>query len=170
MCFIYLCIPCQRRGSPKVNLLSQRLTINCSYLWNIAYSSDSVWLSPYFMPSDILYFYNCLHFCIVVLSQWIKESWSSSTIISTNSSVSPLSTLIKQKLIWAVRNDKSLVKISSKVFSLEKSRKKNLLLGQHIWIPCAWQSEEGCKIRATIFGTEGMIRASARCLQWLWMN
>lgn len=30
-------------------------------------SSDLILSSPYFMPPGVLYFYNCLHFCIVVI-------------------------------------------------------------------------------------------------------
>lgn len=33
----------------------------------VTYSSDPILPSPYFMPPDILYFYSCLYFCIVVI-------------------------------------------------------------------------------------------------------
>lgn len=33
----------------------------------VTYSSDPILPSPYFMPPDTLYFYNYLHFCIVLV-------------------------------------------------------------------------------------------------------
>lgn len=34
---------------------------------HVTYSSDPILPLPYFMPPGILYFYNCLHFCIVAI-------------------------------------------------------------------------------------------------------
>lgn len=51
-------------GSQKVNLLKPGL-LAC--MDRVTYSSDPILPSPYFMPPDILYLYNSLLFCNVVI-------------------------------------------------------------------------------------------------------